>query len=410
MTVRLLFIDDEISVLNSIRRLLSRRCKDWHIITTADPFQGLDILSKQQIDVLVSDIQMPQMQGDKVLEIVLQKYPTVIRIVLSAHADSEAVTRALSISHQYISKPFDSDNFIQMIKDTVSLRNELGNHSLIEKVNSLDSLPAMPETYRKIMSALNNPDVSIEEIAALISLDISLTSKILQVINSAYFSMSKTVENIAEAVTYLGLDVVKSLCITNNLFGHYQDMKKSGLSHKNLLTSAIRVGNIAKHVASHLTKNNIMASNAQLSGFLHNIGMVILSAVFPEQYHQLLEEYQKTNQHFLALEACQFGTNHTLVGAYLLQLWAIPMPIIQAQAYLYNPKYYLRLSNNFEVTPLTCVHIAKAVEHYEFKTRYYELSNYDEIYLKKINLDPSLDKYIEMSAPLIEKEKSDTNE
>ena len=192
-TIKLLFVDDEISVLSSIKRMLSRRCKNWQVTVTTSPHEVLDILKHQDIDVLVSDIIMPEMQGDILLEKVSLEYPKVIRVALSAHAESSAVTNALAISHQYISKPFDTNAFIKLIQDTIKLRNKFINIELISKINNIDALPVMPEIYRKVMSALNNPNIGISSIANLISQDVSLSSKILQVINSAYFSMPRKI-------------------------------------------------------------------------------------------------------------------------------------------------------------------------------------------------------------------------
>lgn len=401
--ITLLFIDDEISVLNSIRRLLSRRCRDWTIITTTDQHQALDLMDKENIDVLISDILMPGMQGDELLELTAEKHPNIIRVALSAHAESDAVTKALTISHQFISKPFETNQFIQSIKEIIALRNEFNNHQLIERINTLDSLPAMPEIYQKIMATLNNPEAHIKDIGQLISKDVSLSSKILQVINSAYFGMPKKILSISEAVTYLGIDVVKSLCVTSNLFSSYQGLYKSGLSHKPLMDMAIRVGNTAKHIAQLLELDQRIENQSQLAGFLHNLGMVILGSVLSSDYQTILSQYQKGQGALIDIEQQALGTTHNMVGAYLLQLWAIPLPIAHAGAYLYHPQQSLLDDSSPQVTPLTVVHIAKAVDYELNETPYYDLKFFDQSYLELLNLNSNLDYYIKACQPYINK-------
>lgn len=396
----ILFVDDEEHVLNSIRRLLARRCKNWHIVQTTDPFEALEILNRQTIDVIVSDIIMPKMQGDELLDKIAHKYPHIIRVVLSAHAESDAVTKALSISHQYISKPFETKSFIQNIQDIIELRNELNHYDLIKKINNIDALPPMPKVYREIMSILNNPEANIHDIAKLISHDLSLSSKILQVINSAYFAMPKQVLNIEDAVTYLGIDIVKSLCITSNLFNSYNDLQKAGLSHRELLNKAIRIGRVAKHIAMKISSDDQIANHAQLAGFLHNLGMVILGSVITDEYLEIINIHKKTQHNLLSLEKEKLGICHNMIGAYLLQLWAVPLEIIHAQIYLYQPLTFLEKATKAEFNALTAIHIAKAVDDMLDNSSIYYKENYSEAYLKALNIETDLNKYIKICKPL----------
>ena len=109
MTATILFVDDEKNVLQGLRRSLRSMRHDWQMHFAEGGAAGLEVLANHSVDVVVSDMRMPGMDGAQFLEKVSQDYPSTARFVLSGQADRETTYRAIGPSHQFFSKPFDAD-------------------------------------------------------------------------------------------------------------------------------------------------------------------------------------------------------------------------------------------------------------------------------------------------------------
>ncbi len=113
--INVLFIDDEHAVLDVFHKLFSQ--EPYGIIMTTNPDQVMEILRRENIKVVVSDQNMPQVQGVKLLQDVKQFNPDIVRILLTAHADFSAAEEAINIGEVYrvITKPWKSADLISTI-------------------------------------------------------------------------------------------------------------------------------------------------------------------------------------------------------------------------------------------------------------------------------------------------------
>ncbi len=106
---RILFVDDEPKILDGLRDLLRKERKQWDMVFALGGQEALDELARGRFDVVVSDMRMPGIDGVMLLKMVKEKYPATARIILSGHAEREAVVNALPVAHQFLSKPCDAD-------------------------------------------------------------------------------------------------------------------------------------------------------------------------------------------------------------------------------------------------------------------------------------------------------------
>lgn len=105
---RILFVDDEPNVLAGLRNLLRKQRDRWEMLFAPSGKAALEEMATCPVDVIVSDMRMPGMDGAELLRLVKERYPRTVRIVLSGHAEREAVSRAISVAHQFLSKPSDA--------------------------------------------------------------------------------------------------------------------------------------------------------------------------------------------------------------------------------------------------------------------------------------------------------------
>lgn len=115
--IRVLFVDDEENVLRAIKRCLRNMKSQWQMYFASSGQEALNIMAKQQIDVVVSDMQMPQMSGEQLLAEVQEKYPGVSRIVLSGQCNQATAFRLVGSDHFYLAKPCPTKLLIDTIEN-----------------------------------------------------------------------------------------------------------------------------------------------------------------------------------------------------------------------------------------------------------------------------------------------------
>ncbi len=105
-----LFVDDEVDLLDALRDALRRYRRVWRMRFVTGGAAALAALEAEPTDVIVSDIQMPGMDGAELLALVQKRYPATIRIVLSGSANAGIITRAATVAHRILAKPCDIDD------------------------------------------------------------------------------------------------------------------------------------------------------------------------------------------------------------------------------------------------------------------------------------------------------------
>lgn len=120
----LLVVDDEAEVLQSIRRLF-RKTYTVHTAETAEA--ALTLAAEAPVNVILSDQRMPGTTGVELLSVIRQRYPLMVRLIITAYTDIEAVIAAINDAHifRYIKKPWDPDQLIAAVDDAFRFHDEL---------------------------------------------------------------------------------------------------------------------------------------------------------------------------------------------------------------------------------------------------------------------------------------------
>ena len=112
---RIVFVDDEVNILNGIRRSLRGMRTSWDMEFFTSGQAALDGLSKAPAEVVVSDMRMPEMDGAQLLSQVKDRWPQTVRFILSGFSNEEAILRTICPSHQYRANPCESETLITAI-------------------------------------------------------------------------------------------------------------------------------------------------------------------------------------------------------------------------------------------------------------------------------------------------------
>ena len=355
----LLFVDDEAKVLQGLQRQLRTMRAEWTMHFVAGGRQALDFMAAQPVDIIISDMMMPVMDGSQLLSEVVKQHPQTVRIILSGHAEREAVLRLVGPAHQYISKPCDPDALRQAITQAFALRDLLGNERLKQLITRIKNLPTLPALQNQITEELRKDSPSLERVGKIISRDIGLTAKILQLVNSAFFGLAQPISSPAEAAVYLGLNTIRSLALSAGIFSQYDQKICRDFSLDTLARHSWQVGEIARRIAQAERQDIKICDQCFLAGLLHDVGQLILAFGLPEEYPLVMARANKEALPLWQVEQEFFGATHADVGAYLLALWGLPNPIIEAVALHHQPAR--RAGSEF--SPAIAIHAADVFAH-----------------------------------------------
>ncbi len=379
---KILFVDDEPNVLDGLRRMLRPMRREWEVTFAAGGEQALAELAGGAFDIIVSDMRMPGMDGAQLLAEVRRRHPHTVRIILSGHSDQEMILRSVGPAHQYLAKPCDAEALKETVGRACALRDLLRNDSLQKLISQMDSLPSLPSVYVELVGELRSPEASVKRAGEIISKDPGMTAKILQLVNSAFFGLRRTVSSPIEAAMLLGLDTITSLVLSVHVFSRYDGTKLRGFSADALRLHCVTVGSLAKAIALAERQERSAAENAFTAGLLHDTGKLVLASTLGERYVEVLDLKKKGDAEVEA-ERQVLGTTHGEVGAYLLGLWGLPDPIVEAVAFHHQP----RQCPSHGFTPLTAVHIADClVRQPGCAMAHSPAAVLDMDYLSKINL------------------------
>lgn len=357
MKHKILFVDDENLVLSGLQRSLRAMRAEWDMTFLDSGAAALQFMATDKVDVVVSDMRMPGMSGAELLNEVMRRHPRTVRLILSGHADQHLILKCVGSTHQYLSKPCDPEHLRKTITRALALETSLKSDRIQKLIARMTCLPSVPALYTEIVDQMHNPEVVLAEVGRTIAQDIGMTAQVLKLVNSAFFGLGREIASPVEAVSYLGLETIKALVLSIHAFSQFTPPPHSGFSMTKLWNHSLATASMAKRLAQMEANDRKLEDEAFVAGLLHDAGKTALAYNFPAQYGALFREIKTDDATRLAAEQAAFGVNHADVGGYLLGLWGLPTPVVEAIALHHQPQ--LTLSENF--TPLTAVHVANAL-------------------------------------------------
>ena len=359
MKRRILFVDDEPMLLNGLQRTLRKMRREWDMTFVGSGREALEVLGKKPMDVIVSDLRMPEMDGGRLLAEVKKQHPQVVRIILSGQLDQEMTLKSVQLAHQSLSKPCDAEVLKHTLAKLFALRDFLSDDSIKSIISQIESLPSMPSIYTEIVSEMQSDDPAIKKVGEIISKDISMTAKILQMVNSAFFGLFQKIKSPEQAVMMLGMETIKALVLSVKIFSEFNQNSFSWFNIDELFDHSLAVSVYAKTIIKNENLDQGLINNSMMAGLLHDLGKLILATNFEKPYRQILAEAQGTGKNLLDLEYETFGTSHAEVGAYLMGLWRLENSIIEAIAFHHLPAR--SMTQNMGL--LAAVHVGNALDH-----------------------------------------------
>ena len=325
---RILFVDDEPRILEGLQRLLRSQRSRWEMAFAPGGEAALAMLAAEPFDVVVSDMRMPGMDGAALLACVKERFPQAVRIVLSGHTDVGTTLKTVSVAHQFLTKPCDPDELQEVIDHVCRLRALLDNEAIRQIVGQMGELPSSPRLYAALTRALKDPEVPLAQVAKVVEQDVAMSVKCLQLVNSAFFGLPRRLTSIGEAVNYLGVATLRTLVLSAEIFRAFETRDVEGFSIAALEAHAFMAANLALR----LPAEGELGQQAFMAAMLHEVGTLVLAARLPGQLALIGRVTSERGCARREVEQELLGTTHAKIGAYLLGLWGLPWPIVEAVA------------------------------------------------------------------------------
>lgn len=384
----IVLVDDDPKMGERLSRLLKPLESEWKMVNVGSGQEALTTLAAQQCDVIMTDLRMPGKDGVQLLEEVKKGYPHVVRILLTEPSDQEAALGPAGSVHQCLPKSSPLKVFQSTVTRACAIQDLLSNAVLLKLVSGMHTLPSLPTLYREVMQELQSPDASIDKIGQIIAKDPGMLTKMLQVVNSPFYGLSRRISSATQAVALLGLETIKSLVLSMKVFSQFESSAQTFFSLDILWNHGMITGRYARMIAKEQGAGaRSMEEDAFTAGLLHDVGLLVLATNTPDQYTETLA---LMNQGIAEWEAERqvLGATHAEVGGYLLGTWGLSDPIVEAVAFHHDPGR----SAGHTFSPLAAVHIANVLEEQAASIDGPSIVA-DMDYLRACGLEPDMSKW-----------------
>jgi len=217
--------------------------------------------------------------------------------------------------------------------------------NLRSQIEKVDTLPTMPSVLKKLLKVIENPKVSLNEIGNFISSDPVLTTRVLKVVNSPIYGFPGRISSVSQALILLGLNVVRGMLLGVSVFEVMERAMVGLWEHS--MGCAVTARIIAQK------KGVKEPEEISVAALLHDIGKVVLSLKFTDEYKDILNNAEKNGLYISEAEKAHFSITHAEAGAWIAQKWNFPKSLIEVIEYHHKP----HLSKNIPVQS-AIVHLA----------------------------------------------------
>lgn len=209
------------------------------------------------------------------------------------------------------------------------------NQLIRQKLNNIDNLPSLPLLVTQLIQMIDDPDVSADDINKLASNDIALTTKILKLVNSAYYGFSRKISTLTQGIIILGFKTVKNLSLSTSVLDIFKNVQFNHFQSKDFWLHSIAVGTTAQIIGNEINYPN--KEELFIAGLMHDLGKLIMVKYFEKDFNNVMI-YLNDNSEKSFYEAEQelLDYNHTQLGGWVAEKWNFPKVLISAVAEHHN--------------------------------------------------------------------------
>jgi putative nucleotidyltransferase with HDIG domain len=208
---------------------------------------------------------------------------------------------------------------------------------VMEVVKKVTTIATLPEVTVQIIKTVEDPKSSAQQLHKIVSHDPALATRILKVVNSAFYGLPGQIGSIERAIVLLGLNGIKNIAVAASLGQLFRGAKLcDGFTAKDLWTHCIAVGVTARDLARNLRLD--LPDEAFLAGLIHDVGILISLQTYPEKLREVCEAVKASRGDFCELERQVIGLDHQQLGMGLAEQWKFPRACQLVAGYHHQPQ------------------------------------------------------------------------
>ena len=340
MNNTIVFVDDDKSVLDGLRRMLRGYRKQWRIYFCLSAKEALEVFKEKHVDVIISDMRMPFMDGVQLLHKIRSMSPYTIRIALSGYENKDMTLESIQVVHQFIAKPCDKESISAVIERAISLPSTLCDERVKAVLGKIDTLPSLPTVYTEMIKEVKSDNFSLQNIGKIVSKDVAVSTNLLKIVNSSFFGFASHVDSAAQAVSILGMDTVENLVLFTSVFSSDRNNTSNVDELYRLNAFCLNVGLLAAKLADVTDLPDKQKGYCQIAGMMTCLGRLVM-----EEYSAELSDDGRIE------------TDYAQMSSYILGMWGLPLDVVDAVRWHQKPSE----SGLESPSPLTVVHVAYAM-------------------------------------------------
>jgi putative nucleotidyltransferase with HDIG domain len=226
--------------------------------------------------------------------------------------------------------------------------------TILKKLDHIENLPTLPSIVMEVNKMLQDNNTSIQQLSGVIERDQALASKILRLVNSAFFGLRSKVGSIPHAITLLGLSTIRNAIISVSIIDTFTDntSNDTGAAGHGTFTG-FKISDFWRHSIAVAVTSKYLSEMSRLytvdesfiGGLLHDMGKVILFQFFHDHFREVWRVFQTCQRPFYQIEKDILGVDHAQIGAHIAQRWQLPVELIDTIRFHHDPKEPLNGQN-----------------------------------------------------------------
>jgi len=324
-------------------------CKELIRTVTSLPFtvdvchsteEAIDLQNQSPRDIVLTEYELDNETGLDFLQAIYSNNRQSTRIIIGHEDNQQHIVKAVikGVACAYINEDSSKDAIKTKLLDIARVRRTMTNQKLLEILPGSNEFPINMQVYEALMDAIH-ADKPIPEIAAIISKDITLTAKVLQVANSAFYgSFSGT--SVEKAIIYMGLNPVKDIVLMHSLAANLNMNSTQNKELEEIVKHSIETNYYFHAIAKKADICPITPLNSSI-GIIHDIGKLVQLVFFPMEYNAISEhreENPSTDYYSCEIATGNLSITHSEIGAYFLRCWNFNQYSVEAALYHHEPE------------------------------------------------------------------------
>jgi len=351
---QIVLVSDLTSGNAEIEQTIAQASGGLPLCTLKDQDEALRRIEVQEFDTVFCASRSGALASTLFLNEVWRRNPNSNRFLLDGFADAGTVVRCLLGGHYFLQTPLTRADVGDALLRAESIKVFVKNDRIRTLLARMRTLPTKPTVYLDVTRELRAPEPSAERVAGIISKDLGISTKLIQVVNSPYYGLNQSIDDVSDAILFLGMETTASVVMSIEAFSRFDKVKPLYFTADRVWKHSQALAETVKKICQIARQGREVSGPACLAARLHDIGKLAFAENFPEEYDALVQSADKRGGLLYELETERFGASHADAGAYLLAVWGLPIPVVSAVS-----SHHAGFGAFNEMTAATAVHLAE---------------------------------------------------